>query len=98
MVLLTMTEIDTVGNENNDVTDHGGMRLVVAGNVVQLGKGNFSKIDGGWNVWATINSSAIQSISPNTPWYFEARDRSGNLRSHVRQHFRELPTVVRSVR
>ena len=59
-------------------TAPGGVRLVVAGNVVNLDKANVSAIDGGWNVWATINSSAIQSIGANTPWYFETRDRAGN--------------------
>ena len=55
-------------------------RLVVAGNVVALGESNFAAIDGGWSVWATINSTAIQSIGANTPWYFETRDRAGNTR------------------
>ena len=58
----------------------GGVRLVVAGNVVRLDNTNFSAIDGGWNVWATIDSSSIQSIGANTPWYFETKDRAGNTR------------------
>ena len=41
-------------------------------------KSNFSKIDGGWNVWSTINSTAILAIGSNIPWYFETRDRAGN--------------------
>ena len=61
-------------------TDHGAIRLVVAGNNVSLGKGDFSKIDDGWQVSKTINSSAIQNISANIPWYFETRDRAGNVR------------------
>ena len=69
-----------LGVGGNDVTADGGVRLVVAGNVVALGESNFSAIDGGWNVWATINSSAIQSIGANTPWYFETKDRAGNTR------------------
>ena len=69
----------TLDADNGD-TDKGGVRLVVAGNVVELEKGNFTKIDGGWNVWATIGSSALQSISTNIPWYFETRDRAGNTR------------------
>ena len=69
-----------LADTTNDETDLGGVRLVVAGNVVALGESNFSAIDGGWNVWATINSSAIQSIGANTPWYFETRDRAGNTR------------------
>ena len=31
-------------------------------------------------MWAEINSSAIQSIGANTPWYFETKDRAGNTR------------------
>ena len=66
--------------DSNDVTDHGGVRLVVAGNVVELGSGDFEKIDGGWRVSKTINSSAMQNIAANVPWYFETRDRAGNVR------------------
>ena len=66
--------------DQGGATFAGGVRLVVAGNVVGLDKTNFEAIDGGWNVWATINSSAIQNIGANTPWYFETRDRAGNTR------------------
>ena len=59
-------------------TTAGGVRMLVAGNVVDLGDSNFTAIDGGWNVWATINSSAIQNLGANVPWYFETRDRAGN--------------------
>ena len=61
-------------------TPVGGVRLVVAGNVVTLGKSNFEAIDGGWRVSAEIGSSAIQNIGANVPWYFETRDRAGNTR------------------
>ena len=61
-------------------TSHGGIRLVVAGNNVALGSGDFTKIDDGWRVSKTINSSAIQNISANNPWYFETKDRAGNVR------------------
>ena len=64
----------------NDFTKKGGIRLVVAGNVVALGESNFTKVDGGWRVSKTINSSAIQNISTNVPWYFEAADRANNTR------------------
>ena len=66
--------------DTNNVTAKGGMRLVVAGNVVELGESDFTKIDGGWNVTKTINSNAMQSIAPNVPWYFEVRDRANNSR------------------
>ncbi len=76
---------DMVGDEGplNDATtgnptEKGGVRLVVAGNVVELKASNFEKIDGGWRVSKTINSSAIQSINANVPWYFVTRDRAGN--------------------
>ena len=52
----------------------------MAGNNVELGAGDFEKIDDGWRVSKEINSSAIQSISPNNPWYFETKDRAGNVR------------------
>ena len=61
-------------------TPHGGIRLVVAGNNVELGMSDFEAIDGGWRVSKTINSTAIQSISANNPWYFETKDRAGNVR------------------
>ena len=61
-------------------TPHGGIRLVVAGNNVNLGGGDFEKIDDGWRVNKTINSTAIQNISANNPWYFETKDRAGNVR------------------
>ena len=64
----------------NDETDVGGVRLVVAGNVVGLSKDNFEAIDDGWRVSRTLGSSAIQNIGANVPWYFETRDRAGNLR------------------
>ena len=60
-------------------TMRGAIRLVVAGNNVSLGKGAFTEIDNGWRVTRTINSSAIQSIGANIPWYFETRDRAGNV-------------------
>ncbi len=66
--------------DGGGTTDVGGVRLIVAGNVVDLGKASFTKIDGGWSVSATILSSAIQNIGANTPWYFETRDRAGNTR------------------
>ena len=66
--------------DGGGTTDVGGVRLIVAGNVVDLGKSSFTKIDGGWTVSATILSSAIQNIGANTPWYFETRDRAGNTR------------------
>jgi hypothetical protein len=64
----------------NDDTMIGGVRLVVAGNVVTLGKDDFEAIDGGWRVSAELGSSAIQNIGANVPWYFETRDRAGNTR------------------
>lgn len=70
----------TLGNVGSADTPKGGVRLVVAGNVVELDRTNFTKIDGGWNVWATIGSTALQNISTNVPWYFETRDRAGNTR------------------
>ena len=63
----------------NHITKEGGVRLVVAGNVVALAEGDFTKIDGGWRVSKTINSSSLQSISTNVPWYFETRDRANNV-------------------
>ena len=70
----------SLGTDGNTTTPRGGVRLVVAGNVVALGKGDFTKIDGGWTVSKTLGSSDIQNISANIPWYFETRDRSGNSR------------------
>ena len=70
--------LDTRANGNGTV--HGGIRLVVAGNNVELGSGDFEKIDDGWRVTKTINSTAIQNISANNPWYFETKDRAGNVR------------------
>ena len=64
----------------NDVTDEGGVRLVVAGNVVDLARGDFTKIDDGWRVSKTLNSTALQAIATNVPWYFETRDRANNVR------------------
>ena len=62
-----------------NVAENGAIRLVVAGNVVDLEPGNFEKLDGGWKVSVTINSSDIQAISTNVPWYWETSDRAGNL-------------------
>ena len=62
------------------MTKKGGIRLVVAGNVVELVENDFTKIDGGWTVSKTVNSNAMQSIAPNVPWYFEVRDRANNSR------------------
>ena len=64
----------------NAETKNGGIRLVVAGNQVNLGAGDFTKIDDGWRVSKTINSSAIQNIASNIPWYLETKDRAGNVR------------------
>ena len=64
----------------NGTTPAGGVRLVVAGNVVTLGKSNFTAIDDGWQVSAELGSTAIQNIGANVPWYFETRDRAGNTR------------------
>ncbi len=64
----------------NDTTEVGGVRLVVAGNVVPLGSTNFEDIDGGWRVSAELDSTDIQNIGANVPWYFETRDRAGNMR------------------
>ena len=61
-------------------TDAGGVRLIVAGNVVGLSASNFEAIDGGWRVSVELGSSAIQNIGANVPWYFETRDRAGNTR------------------
>ncbi|MDE2768778.1 MAG: hypothetical protein OXI70_11895 [Chloroflexota bacterium] len=61
------------GTPANTTTPIGGVRLVVAGNVVNLTKDNFTKIDGGWTVSAELGSSAIQNIGANVPWYFETR-------------------------
>ena len=64
--------------DDNDDTAKGGVRLVVAGNVVPLAKGDFEAIDGGWRVSKTLNSTTIEAVNENTPWYFETRDRAGN--------------------
>ena len=53
---------------------------MVAGNNVALTSGDFAKIDDGWQVSKTINSSAIQDLAANIPWYFETKDRAGNVR------------------
>ena len=66
-------------NDARNNTLRGAIRLVVAGNNVSLGKGAFTAIDNGWRVSKTVNSSAIQSIGANIPWYFETRDRAGNV-------------------
>ena len=70
----------TDGSTPNHITDLGGVRLVVAGNVVALGKDNFTAIDNGWRVSQTLDSTSIQNIGANVPWYFETRDRAGNTR------------------
>ena len=72
--------VGVLAADTNAATDKGGVRLVVAGNVVALGMGDFEAIDGGWRVTKTINSDSILSIGPNTPWFFETRDRAGNSR------------------
>lgn len=72
--------VNGVNKPGNGTTNRGGIRLVVAGNVVDLGMENFERIDGGWRVTKTINSSAIQNISARVPWYFEVKDRAGNVR------------------
>lgn len=64
---------------SNDKTIKGGIRLVVAGNVVGLVEDDFTKIDGGWRVSKTLNSTALQTIATNVPWYFEVRDRANNM-------------------
>ena len=61
-------------------TEAGGVRLIVAGNVVGLSKSDFTAIDGGWRVEAELGSTAIQNIGANVPWYFETKDRAGNAR------------------
>ena len=66
------------GADANTYTKEGGVRLVVAGNVVDLVASDFTKIDGGWRVSKTLDSSSVQSIGANVPWYFEARDRANN--------------------
>ena len=78
--LASQTAIDTgpVGDGPPLIVAEGGVRLVVAGNVVGLSASNFEKIDDGWRVTRTIGSSSIQSISANVPWYFEAADRANN--------------------
>ncbi len=58
----------------------GGIQLVVAGNIVRLDAGDFEKIDGGWRVSKEINSSSIQGIGANTPWYWVTTDRAGNTK------------------
>ncbi|MCY4623513.1 MAG: hypothetical protein OXC99_00675 [Chloroflexi bacterium] len=63
---------------NNSLTREGGVRLVVAGNVVNLVEGDFTKIDDGWRVSKTLNSTALQAIATNVPWYFEVRDEANN--------------------
>ena len=69
-----------LASDTNVDTPRGGVRLVVAGNVVALGKDDFEAIDGGWRVSKEIGSSAIQNIGANVPWYFETSDRAGNER------------------
>ena len=63
----------------DNTTMKGMVRLVVAGNIVPLAKGDFSAIDGGWQVTKAIDSSSIQDISANVPWFFESKDRAGNV-------------------
>lgn len=76
--ILTAAGADADPPTNNQVTKEGGVRLVVAGNVVALAERDFQKIDGGWRVNKTLNSSSIQTIGPNVPWFFEVRDRANN--------------------
>ncbi len=56
----------------------GGLRLVVAGQVITLPASAFTKIDNGWRVTREIPSSNIQNIGANVPWYFEVADRANN--------------------
>ena len=62
-----------------NVAENGAIRLVVAGNVLNLTPSNFEKLDGGWKVSVVINSSDIQAISTKVPWYWETSDRAGNV-------------------
>ena len=58
----------------------GGVRLVVAGNIVELAEANFTAIDSGWRVEADVNSTAIEGVAKNSPWFFEVTDLAGNTR------------------
>ena len=62
-----------------NVAENGAIRLVVAGNVLDLKPSNFTKLDGGWRVSLSISSTDIQNISTNVPWYWETSDRAGNV-------------------
>ena len=64
--------------DGNSATIDGSVRLVVAGNVVEIDDGDLTAIDDGWRVIKTINSSAILGIGANTIWFFEVKDRAGN--------------------
>ncbi|MDE2900906.1 MAG: hypothetical protein OXN15_07795, partial [Chloroflexota bacterium] len=57
----------------------GGLRLVVAGQVISLSASHFTKIDNGWRVTRELPSSNIQNIGANVPWYFEVADRANNV-------------------
>ena len=67
-----------VPDEGPDI-GRGQAQLVVAGNIVGLVKGDFTAIDGGWRVSKTLNSTILQAVSANIPWYFRAEDNAGNL-------------------
>ena len=60
--------------------DNGSIKLVVAGNDIDLKSTNFTKIDDGWRVSSIVNSRNIQNISVNSPWYLVVTDRAGNVR------------------
>lgn len=70
----------TVGNLVADsVVPEGGVRLVVAGQVVGLPASSFTKIDNGWRVSRELSSTNIQNIAANVPWYIEVADRANNM-------------------
>ncbi len=71
---------NSTDTDDNHVTAKGGVRLVLAGNVIGLAERDFTKIDGGWRLSKSFSSTAIQSIASNVPWYVEVRDRAGNTR------------------
>ena len=59
-------------------THAGGVRFVVAGNVIGLEERHFSRIDDGWRVTRDIGSTSIQNIAANVPWYVEVADNAHN--------------------
>lgn len=75
---------DTPGLLHPESGDHetheGGVRLVVAGNVVNLDETHLTRIPGGWRVTRTLYSTTIQSIAAHVPWYVEVADRAHNTR------------------